>query len=133
MYGATISLCSPKPMPVKPPRPELLELDHRIEQVGAGAAVFLGQRHAQEAVRAGLVPHLAVDVALLFPGLVEGRDLLVHEAAEAVAEGLVVGAEEGAFDHASRPGKTGRRFCRKALTPSPNSGRFSSSRWRSLS
>jgi hypothetical protein len=45
----------------------------------------------RKAVLAGLVPDLAVHVALLFPGLVEGGDLLVDEAAEAVAEGFVVG------------------------------------------
>jgi hypothetical protein len=32
----------------------------------------------------------------------EGRDLLVDEAAEGVAESLVLGVEEGAFDHGSR-------------------------------
>jgi hypothetical protein len=78
---------------------QLLELNHRIQLVGVGAAVGLGHGGAEKAVLAGLVPDRAVHVALLFPGLVEGRDFLVDEAAEAVAEGFVVGAEQGAFDH----------------------------------
>jgi hypothetical protein len=49
--------------------------DHRIQLVGVGAAVGLGHGHAQKAVLAGLVPDLAVHIALLFPG-VEGGDFV---------------------------------------------------------
>ena len=83
---------------------KLLELDHRIKLVGVGAAIGLGHGGTQETVLAGLVPDRAVHVALLFPGVVEGRDLFFDEAAEAVAEGLVVGVEQGAFDHDETPG-----------------------------
>ncbi len=78
---------------------EFLHLDHRIQLVGPGATVLLGHGHAQEAVRAGLVPHRTVDEALLLPRVVVRRDLAFHEPAEAVAESLVVRAEQGAFDH----------------------------------
>ncbi len=61
---------------------QLFELDHRIQLVRVGTAIFLGHGHAQEAVLAGLVPDRAVHIALLFPGLMEGRDFLVDEAAE---------------------------------------------------
>ena len=72
-------------MPESQPR-QLFHLDHRIELVSTGAAVFLGHGHAQEAVLAGLVPHRAVYIALLFPRRVERGDFVVDEAAKAVAE-----------------------------------------------
>ena len=78
---------------------QLLHLDHRIQLVRLGAAVFLRHGHAQKAVLAGLVPHLAGDIALLFPVCMKRGDFLFHEAAEAVAERFVVRGEQGAFDH----------------------------------
>ena len=78
---------------------QLFHLRHRIQLVGPGASVFLGQAHAQKAVGACLAPHLAGYVALVFPVGVVGRDLFLDKAAKAVGKGLVVGLEEGAFDH----------------------------------
>jgi hypothetical protein len=74
-------------------------LRHRIELVGPGAAVFLRHGHAEKAVFTRGAPDLAVHIALFFPGVVERADFLLHEAAKAVSEGLVVGVEKGAFDH----------------------------------
>ena len=48
------------------------------------------------AVLAGLAERLAIDVALLAPALGVRRDLLLHEAAEGVAEHLVVVLEQRA-------------------------------------
>ena len=77
-----------------------LHLHHRIQPVGAGAAVLLGHGHAQEPVLAGLAPDRAIDKALLLPGLMVRRDLVVGETPVAVAKGLVVGRKEGSFNHA---------------------------------
>ena len=78
---------------------QLFHLRHRVQLVGPGAAVFLGQAHAQKAVGACLAPHLARHVALVFPVGVVGRHFFLDKAAKAVGKGLVVGLEEGAFDH----------------------------------
>ena len=78
---------------------QLFHLDHAVELVGPGTAIFLGHGHAQKAVFAGLVPNGPVHVALVFPGLVEWRYFLGDKAAEAIAEGFVFGGEEAAFDH----------------------------------
>ena len=86
-------------MPEKPRAAEFLHLHHRKQLVGPGAAVFLGHGHAQKAVVAGLVPHRAVHIALLFPVGMERGNFLVHETAKTVAKGFVVGGKKGSLDH----------------------------------
>jgi hypothetical protein len=70
-----------------------------VELVRARAAVFFRHRAAQEPVRAGLLPDVLVDVALVLPALVVRRDFRFQEAPDAVAERLVLGTEKGPGDH----------------------------------
>jgi len=77
----------------------LFQQDGAEQAVHAPAAVFLGQGRAEETQLTGLEPGLAIDVLLFFPALAVRRDFLLHEAAHAGAEGLVVGVEQGTGDH----------------------------------
>lgn len=67
------------------------------EVVHATAAVFLRHRHAEKALRAGLLPHLTVDDLVLLPLLVEGGHLLFEELPVRLPEEVVLGLEKGAF------------------------------------
>ena len=80
-------------------RCQRLELQHRVQLVGTGAAVLLWQRHAQKAVGPRLVPDRPVDIALLLPGSVKRRNFARHEALKTVTKGLVLGVEQGSLDH----------------------------------
>ena len=67
-YGATTSLCRPKPIPLAPDPDDLLEQDGVVAEVAdPAAAVLLGQVEAEQPVLAGLQPHPAVDDAGLLP------------------------------------------------------------------
>jgi hypothetical protein len=59
--------------------------------------VLLVHPRAQEALRAGLAPGLAVDLALVAPALLMGADLAVDELAKRLAERVVVGGEQRAI------------------------------------
>ena len=61
-----------------------------------GAAVLLVEPRAQEALRARLAPHLAIDLALLAPARLVRHDLALDELAERLAERLVLGVEQRA-------------------------------------
>ena len=76
--------------------PGHLLADHRVvAEVGrAAAAVLLVELEAEQALRAGLGPDLAVDDAVGLPLVVVRHDLLVEEGADGVAEGLVLVVEE---------------------------------------
>ena len=74
-------------------RCQRLELQHRVQLVGTGAAVLLWQRHAQKAVGSRLMPDRPVDIALLLPGSVKRRYFARHEALKTVTKGLVLGVE----------------------------------------
>ena len=76
---------------------QLFTDDEVEQQVGAGAAQAFGQPAAQQAVVTRLLPHAARHAVGLFPGGVVRRDLALAKAAHLVAEGVVVGGEEGAW------------------------------------
>src|SRR6185503_11900886 len=80
---------------------ELLHDDDGAQEVCPRAAVARLEPWAQEALGAGLAPHLAVDLALLAPALLVRPDLAVHELAERLTEGVVVGVEQGAIHRRS--------------------------------
>jgi hypothetical protein len=89
--------------------PKLLE-HHNIEQViEAEPAVFLRDRAAQQALRAGLQPQFARNDALFLPFRVVGDDLFLDEAADGRPPDLVVFREQGAFDHSFCSFKRRRR------------------------
>src|SRR6185369_6706227 len=75
---------------------ELLHHDHRAQEVRARAAVLLVEPRAQEALRPGLAPGLAVDLALLAPALLVRANLAIDELAERLMERVVVGREQRA-------------------------------------
>jgi hypothetical protein len=75
---------------------QLLGHDAVEQQVGPRAAQRLGQPAAQQAVVAGLPPNFARHAVRLFPGGVVGGDFFLAEAAHLLAEGVVVGREQGA-------------------------------------
>ena len=79
--------------------PQLFHLHNRIQLVGTRAAELLWHGHAQKAVLARLVPHCAVHIALLFPLGMERCNFLVHKAAKAVAEGIVLSGKKGSVNH----------------------------------
>ena len=73
----------------------LLADHHVVAEVGrAPAAVLLVELEAEQSLRAGLGPDLAVDDPVLLPLVVVGDDLLVEEGADRVAEGLVLLVED---------------------------------------
>ena len=82
----------------------LLADHHVVAEVGrAPAAVLLVELESEQALRARLGPHVAVDDPVLLPLVVVGDDLLVEERADRVAEGLVLLVEDLAR-HRSPPG-----------------------------
>ena len=78
-----------------------LFLDHHraVEEVGAHAAVLLGNVRTEHAGLARLVPQGAVDVAILLPLGMERHRLALEELAHGLAEKLVLGAEQGSWNH----------------------------------
>ena len=66
---------------------------HDFFAVHAATAEALGVTHAKKAELAHLAQDLAWNEALLFPELAMRLDLLVNEAAQAVTNHLVLGAE----------------------------------------
>ena len=95
-------------MPLQPPRASSSICTTEKSLSTPAPPYSSGMRRAQEAVRARLAPDRAVDVALLFPGCVERRDLVLEKLRNAVAEGFVVGREEGACDHGRLLGQVRR-------------------------
>ena len=96
------------PADAREPRARDFLVDHAVvEEVRARAAVLLGDSGAEETLRAGLVPDLAVDVAFFFPALVVRRAFLLEELADAGAEDLVLFAVEGAWNHRLAPVRYG--------------------------
>ena len=76
----------------------LLGDDHVVaEVVVPAAAVLLRHGHAEEALLAGFEPDATIDDLVLFPLLVERRDVALEECAIGLAEQLVLGFEEGAL------------------------------------
>ena len=74
-------------------------LDHHLlvaEVADAGAAVLFVGPHQQVAMLAALAERFAIDVALFAPALGVRPDLLLHEAAIAVAEDVVIVLEDRA-------------------------------------
>ena len=78
---------------------QLLHLNDGKQLVRAHAAVLLRHRRAQETILTGLVPDLAIHIALLFPVGVEGCNFEFDKLAKAVAKSDVVRVEKRAFDH----------------------------------
>ncbi len=76
-------------------------LDHHgaEQEIAAAAAVFVRYLGAQQPCRAGLQPKIARHDAGLLPSMVVRRDLGLDEAADLVAEQLVLRAEQRARDH----------------------------------
>ena len=84
----------------------VLHEDHRVvAEVAAGAAVLLGDRGAEEADLAGLVPGLAVHHALGAPGVEAGRPAFGDEVAGELGEHAVL---------VGHPGRGERRDHQKA-------------------
>ena len=77
----------------------LFKHHHRIETIGVRPAILLGHRQAKQSVGTGLGPDAAVDIALLFPLGMMGRDFLVEKLADGIAKLLMLFAENGTFDH----------------------------------
>ena len=71
---------------------------HGVETVvvHSAAAPLLFDLHAQQAHVAGLLEHLAVNVALVVPALHVRADFGLHEATDGLAEHLVLFVEQGA-------------------------------------
>ena len=78
-------------------RPVLL-VEDRVEPevLDVGAAVLFRHLPADQAERAGLEPDLAVDLAALLPLVGVRHTLLLEERAGGLAEGVVLGVEDGA-------------------------------------
>ena len=95
-----------KPGPEKPSRASLLDDDRAVQEVAPGAAEFLRQVGAQEPLRAGLAPQVAVDDAVALPAGVVRRNLLLDEAPHLLAEDVVLLAERRTahgLDHRRSP------------------------------
>ena len=83
--------------PVDAAARQLLADDHVVAEVGRpAAAVLLVELEPEQALRAGLHPHLAVDDAVALPLVVERHDLLVEEGTDGLAERLVLLVEDRA-------------------------------------
>ena len=81
---------------------QLLADDGVEAEVEAGAAIGLGHLRAEQAGRADLLPRLALDDAVALMGVEPRLDHVGEDAADRVAEGVMVVGEEravGGFDH----------------------------------
>src|SRR6185295_3841761 len=81
------------------------------QEIGTGAAVLHGNVGEQQSRLAGLAPHLAADLALLFPALVMRRDLGLDEGDDGLAEELVLLAVDLARYGHGAPSQAWRRWC----------------------
>ncbi len=106
---------SPAATPPEPPRAgQLLDPD-RVVQVGAAlAAVLLGELQPEEAELGAAPVELAGEFARLLPLVDVGRDLLGDEAADGLAQLLVLLAEGGRVARAPRVLDDGHRRGRLA-------------------
>src|SRR3546814_4112310 len=86
----------------------LFHQHHAVATIDTSAAVLLRHRDTQKAEFAGTQPRRAIDELLFLPALVLRHTFVFEKAAQAGAEILVLGREQGARNHVEADRKSTR-------------------------